>query len=66
VVVVSPDRNDEFLAKCAAESFPVTEIGVVDSSSNSVELSGVFGDTISLEISELRAISEATLPRLFG
>jgi phosphoribosylformylglycinamidine synthase len=66
VVVVSPDRNDEFLAMCAAKSFPVTKIGVVDSSSNSVELSSVFGETISLKISELRAISEATLPRLFG
>jgi phosphoribosylformylglycinamidine synthase len=66
VVVVSPDRNDEFLAMCAAKSFPVAEIGVVASSSTSVELSGVFGETISLEISELRAISEATLPRLFG
>ncbi len=66
VVVVSPDRNDEFLAICAAKSFPVAEIGVVDSSSSSVELSGVFGETISLEISELRSISEATLPRLFG
>ena len=66
VVVVSPGRNDEFLAMCAAKSFPVAEIGVVASSSNSVELNGVFGETISLEISELRAISEATLPRLFG
>jgi phosphoribosylformylglycinamidine synthase len=66
VVVVSPDRNDEFLAMCAAKSFPVTEIGGVASSSSSVELSGVFSETISLEISELRAISEATLPRLFG
>jgi phosphoribosylformylglycinamidine synthase len=66
VVVVSPDRNDEFLAMCAAKSFPVAEIGVVASSSSSVELSGVFGETISLKISELRAISEATLPRLFG
>jgi phosphoribosylformylglycinamidine synthase len=66
VVVVSPDRNDEFLAMCAAKSFPVAEIGVVASSSSSIELSGVFGETISLEISELRAISEATLPRLFG
>jgi phosphoribosylformylglycinamidine synthase len=66
VVVVSPGRTDEFLAMCAAKSFPVTKIGVVDSSSNSVELSSVFGETISLKISELRAISEATLPRLFG
>jgi hypothetical protein len=66
VVVVSPDRKDEFLAMCAAKSFPVAEIGVVASSSSSVELSGVFGETISLDIEELHSISEATLPRLFG
>jgi hypothetical protein len=45
---------------------PSTEIGVVDSSSMSVELSGVFGESISLDLSELRVISEATLLRLFG
>jgi hypothetical protein len=66
VVVVSPDRKDEFLAMCAAKSFLVAEIGVVASSSSSVELNGVFGETISLDIEELRLISEATLPRLFG
>ena len=66
VVVVSQDRNEELLTLCAAKSFPVAEIGVVASYSNSVELSGVFGETISLNIEELRVISEATLPRLFG
>jgi hypothetical protein len=34
--------------------------------SKSIELAGVFGETISLDIEELRAISEETLPRLFG
>ena len=66
VVVVPQDRNDEFLALCETKSFPVTKIGVVDALSKSVELAGVFGESISLEIDELRMISEETLPRLFG
>jgi phosphoribosylformylglycinamidine synthase II len=66
VVVVPQDRNDEFLALCESKNFPVTKIGVVDALSKSVELAGVFGETISLDIEELRTISEATLPRLFG
>ena len=66
VVVVPQNRNDEFLAFCESKSFPVTKIGSVDSLSKSIELAGVFGETISLDIEELRAISEETLPRLFG
>ena len=66
VVVVPQDRNDEFLALCESKSFPVTKIGVVDALSKSVELTGVFGETVSLDIDELRTISEETLPRLFG
>jgi phosphoribosylformylglycinamidine synthase len=66
VVVVPQNKNDEFLALCESKSFPVTKIGLVDSLSKSIELAGVFGETISLDIEELRAISEETLPRLFG
>jgi phosphoribosylformylglycinamidine synthase len=66
VVVVPQDRNEEFLALCEAKSFPATKIGVVDALSKAVELAGVFGEAISLDIDELRAISEETLPRLFG
>jgi phosphoribosylformylglycinamidine synthase subunit PurL len=66
VVVVPQDRNDEFLALCESKAFPVTKIGTVDSLSKSIELAGVFGETISLDIAEFRTISEATLPRLFG
>ena len=66
VVVVPQDRNEGFLALCATSSFPVTKIGVIDALSKSVELSGVFGETVSLDIDELRTISEETLPRLFG
>ena len=66
VVVVPQDRNDDFWSLCVSMGFPVTKIGVVDALSKSVELAGVFTDTISLDIDELRAISEETLPRLFG
>jgi phosphoribosylformylglycinamidine synthase len=66
VVVVPQNQNDKFLALCESKSFPVTKIGAVDSLSKSIELVGVFGETISLDIEELRAISEETLPRLFG
>jgi len=63
---VPQDRNEEFFALCESKGFPVTKIGSVDSLSKSIELSGVFGKTISLDIEELRTISEETLPRLFG
>jgi len=66
VVVVPQNRNDEFLALCASKSFTVTKIGAVDSFLKSIELAGAFGETISLDIAELRVISEETLPRLFG
>jgi phosphoribosylformylglycinamidine synthase len=66
VVVVPQDRNEEFLALCESKRFLVTKIGVVDSAKEAIEMSGVFGETISLDIAELRTISEATLPRLFG
>jgi phosphoribosylformylglycinamidine synthase len=66
VVVVPQDRNEDFLALCESKSFPVTKIGSVDSLIKSIELAGVFGETIALDIEELRAISEETLPRLFG
>jgi len=66
VVVVPPNENEKLLSLCAAKSFPVTHIGVVGEASNSLELSGVHSETVSLDILELRTISEETLPRLFG
>jgi phosphoribosylformylglycinamidine synthase II len=66
VVVVPQNKNDMFLALCESKSFPVTKIGAVDSLSKSIELAGVFDEMISLDIEELRVISEETLPRLFG
>ena len=66
VVVVPQDRNDEFLILCETQDFPVTKIGVVDALSSTVEVTNVFGEGISLDIDELRKVSEETLPRLFG
>jgi phosphoribosylformylglycinamidine synthase len=66
VVVVPQNQNDVFLSLCASKSFPVTKIGEVKSISKSIELEGVFGESLSLDIAELSAISEETLPRLFG
>jgi len=66
VAVVPKNRNDDFLALCDSKTFPVTKIGEVDLSSKSIELAAVFGETILLDIAKLRAISEETLPRLFG
>jgi phosphoribosylformylglycinamidine synthase II len=66
VVVIPQNRNDDFVVLCESKSFPMTKIGAVDSLSKSIELAGVFGETISMDIDELRVISEATLPRLFG
>jgi hypothetical protein len=65
-VVIPQNRNDEFLSLCDSKSFPVAKMGEVNSSIKSIELTGVFGKTISLDIAELREISEETLPRLFG
>lgn len=66
VVVVPQNREEGFLGLCESKAFAVTKIGTVDSLSRSVELTGVYGETIALDIEELRAISEETLPRLFG
>ena len=66
VVVVPQSRDEEFLALCQSKAFAATKVGSVDSLSKAIEVSGVFGQTISLDIEELRTISEETLPRLFG
>jgi phosphoribosylformylglycinamidine synthase II len=66
VVIIPQNREQEFLGMCESASVPVTKIGFVDALSNSIEVSEVFGETISLDIEQLRTISEETLPRLFG
>ena len=66
IVVVSQAAKEMFLELCSTKSFPVTQIGLVDGESNTLEVAEVYGETVSLDISELRTISEETFPRLFG
>jgi phosphoribosylformylglycinamidine synthase subunit PurL len=63
-VLVAVPRTEEsrFTAMCEARGLPATRVGVVDQSSNAVEVQGQF--TVPLE--ELRATYEGALPRFFG
>jgi phosphoribosylformylglycinamidine synthase len=63
-VLVAVPRTEEsrFRAMCEARGLPAARIGVVDQASDAVDVQGLF--TVSL--AELRATSEAVLPRFFG
>jgi phosphoribosylformylglycinamidine synthase subunit PurL len=63
-VLVAVPRTEEsrFRAMCEARGLPAVRIGVVDQGADAVEFQGLF--TVSL--AELRATSEAVLPRFFG
>jgi phosphoribosylformylglycinamidine synthase len=60
--VVAVPRSEElrFTEMCAARGFPCTRIGVVVG--DALEVQGSF----TVDLGELRAASESTLPRLFG
>jgi phosphoribosylformylglycinamidine synthase subunit PurL len=62
LVAVARTEESRFTAMCEARGLPVTRIGVVDQDSDSIEIQDLF--TVSL--AELRATSEAVLPRFFG
>jgi len=62
LVAVARTEESRFTAMCEARGLPVTRIGVVDQDSGSIEIQDLF--TVSL--AELRATSEAVLPRFFG
>jgi phosphoribosylformylglycinamidine synthase subunit PurL len=62
LVAVPRTEESRFTAMCEARGLPVTRIGVVDQDSDSIEIQDLF--TVSL--AELRATSEAVLPRFFG
>lgn len=49
-------------AGCEARGLPAVRIGVVDQGSDAVEVQGLF----AVSLAELRATSEAVLPRYFG
>jgi phosphoribosylformylglycinamidine synthase II len=62
LVAVARTEESRFTAMCEARGLPVTRVGVVDQDSDSIEIQDLF--TVSL--AELRATSEAVLPRFFG
>jgi phosphoribosylformylglycinamidine synthase subunit PurL len=62
LVAVARTEESRFTAMCEARGLPVTRIGVVDQDSDSIEIQDLF--TVSL--AELRATSEAVLPRFFA
>ncbi|MBY0442800.1 MAG: phosphoribosylformylglycinamidine synthase subunit PurL [Mycobacteriaceae bacterium] len=63
-VLVAVPRTEEsrFRAMCQARGLPAARIGVVDQSSDLIEVQGLF----TVPLTELREVSEAVLPRLFG
>ena len=63
-VLVAVPRTEEsrFRSMCEARGLPVLRIGVVDQGSDTVEVQGLF----DVPLAELRATSEAVLPRFFG
>ena len=63
-VLVAVPRTEEsrFRSMCEARGLPATRVGVVDQASQEVEVQGQF----SVPLTELRSISEAVLPGMFG
>nr|BBX80453.1 phosphoribosylformylglycinamidine synthase subunit PurL [Mycobacterium florentinum] len=63
-VLVAVPRTEEsrFRSMCEARGLPAVRIGVVDQDSDAVEFQGLF----TVPLAELRATSEAVLPRFFG
>ena len=62
LVAVPRTEESRFRSMCDARGLPAVRIGVGDHDSDEVEFQGLF--TVSL--AELRATSDAVLPRLFG
>lgn len=74
VVVVPRSEELRFTEMCAARNFAATRVGVVDSGLGAEQgltdqvltIDKVYGSEVVVQLSELRAASEATLPALFG
>jgi phosphoribosylformylglycinamidine synthase len=70
VVVVARSEEQRFVNMCNARNFTASRIGAVDSklsnSSQVIRIDGIYGETLTVPISEIRGVSEATLPSLFG
>jgi phosphoribosylformylglycinamidine synthase len=73
VVVVARTEELRFTEMCAARGFAATRVGVVDSGLASetglgqvIQVDGVYGESVTLPLAQLKEVSEATLPKLFG
>ena len=66
IVTATADHVEKVVALATQHGVPVQRIGVVTGPADDVQVDLVDGSTISLELEELRAASEATLPALFG
>lgn len=69
VVVVARSEEQRFIDMCAARNFPAARIGVVDSeaaASPSLVVDGVYGEVLTLTLSELADKHFGTLPAIFG
>jgi phosphoribosylformylglycinamidine synthase len=62
LVAIPRTEESRFKSMCEARDLPAARIGVSDPESKSVEVQGLF----EVSLAELRATSEAVLPRLFG
>lgn len=62
LVAVPRTEESQFRGMCEARGLPAVRIGVVDQGSDAVEVQGLF----AVSLAELRATSEAVLPRYFG
>ena len=76
VVVVPRSEELRFTEMCAARGFAATRFGVVDSGigaeagladgAQALVVDGVYGEQLVLDLAEVSAVREATLPGLFG
>ena len=72
VVVIPRSEEMRFTEMCAARNFPATRVGVVDSGLATeygrqvLHFDGVYGESLTIELDELRVASEGTLPAMFG
>ncbi|RFD23829.1 phosphoribosylformylglycinamidine synthase subunit PurL [Mycobacterium uberis] len=62
LVAVSRSEESRFRSMCETRGLPAIRIGVVDQGSDSIEVQ----DQFTVSLAELRATSEAVLPRFFG
>lgn len=74
VVVIARSEEQRFINMCEARNFPATRIGAVDSQigtennlkGQAIQIDNIYGENVVVELAELRQVSEATIPALFG